>query len=60
MRQSRTSGSVGGLGAQAPKSTRLQRLLGHGHIASTLRYVHLARTHLTGTDSPLDLLDMPH
>lgn len=38
----------------------LQRLLGHGHIASTLRYVHLARTHLTGTDSPLDLLEMPH
>jgi len=35
----------------------LQRLLGHGHISTTLRYVHLARSHLTGTTSPLELLD---
>jgi integrase/recombinase XerD len=35
----------------------VQRLLGHGHISTTMRYVHLARSHLTGTTSPLDLLD---
>ena len=34
----------------------IQRLLGHGHISTTMRYFHLARTHLTGTASPLDLL----
>ena len=39
----------------------LQRLLGHGHISTTMRYVHLARSHLTGTTSPLELLDpLPH
>jgi site-specific recombinase XerD len=38
----------------------VQRLLGHGHIGSTLRYVHLARSRLTGTDSPLDLLEVTH
>ena len=37
----------------------LQRLLGHGHISTTLRYVHLARSRLTGTTSPLELLDPP-
>src|SRR3990170_908537 len=37
----------------------LQRLLGHGHISTTMRYVHLARSHLTGTTSPLELLDPP-
>lgn len=37
----------------------LQRLLGHGHLSTTLRYVHLARSHLTGTTSPLELLDPP-
>ncbi len=37
----------------------VQRLLGHGHISTTMRYVHLARSHLTGTTSPLDLLDPP-
>jgi integrase/recombinase XerD len=37
----------------------VQQLLGHGHISTTMRYVHLARSHLTGTTSPLDLLDPP-
>jgi hypothetical protein len=31
--------------------------MGHGHISSTLRYFHLARKHLAGTTSPLELLD---
>jgi site-specific recombinase XerD len=35
----------------------IQRLLGHGHISTTMRYLHLARAHLTGTTSPLELLD---
>jgi site-specific recombinase XerD len=35
----------------------IQRLLGHGHISTTMRYLHLARTHLTATTSPLELLD---
>lgn len=35
----------------------IQRLLGHGHISTTLRYFHLARKHLMGTPSPLELLD---
>ena len=35
----------------------IQRLLGHGHISSTLRYFHLARRHLAGTPSPLELLE---
>lgn len=34
----------------------IQRLLGHGHISTTLRYFHLARKHLIGTPSPLELL----
>lgn len=37
----------------------VQRLLGHGHISTTMRYVHLARTRLTGTTSPLELLKPP-
>lgn len=37
----------------------VQRLLGHGHLGTTLRYVHLARAHLTATGSPLDLLELP-
>ena len=37
----------------------VQRLLGHGHLSTTMRYVHLARTRLTGTPSPLELLDLP-
>ena len=35
----------------------IQRLMGHGHISSTLRYFHLARKHLANTPSPLELLD---
>jgi integrase/recombinase XerD len=34
----------------------IQRLLGHGHISTTMRYLHLARSHLTATTSPLELL----
>jgi site-specific recombinase XerD len=37
----------------------IQRLLGHRHISSTMRYLHLARKHLTDRSSPLDLLDLP-
>jgi integrase/recombinase XerD len=37
----------------------LQRLLGHGHVATTMRYLHLAQARLTGTPSPLDLLELP-
>lgn len=37
----------------------LQRLLGHGHISTTMRYLHLAHRHVTGATSPLELLDLP-
>lgn len=37
----------------------IQRLMGHGHISSTLRYFHLARKHLAGVASPLELLEHP-
>ena len=37
----------------------VQPLLGHGHISTTMRYLHLARSHLTGTTSPLELIDPP-
>jgi len=37
----------------------IQRLLGHGHISTTMRYLHLAQSRLTGTPSPLELLDFP-
>jgi site-specific recombinase XerD len=35
----------------------IQRLLGHGHLSTTMRYLHLAQRRLTGTASPLELLD---
>ena len=34
----------------------IQRLLGHGPVSTTMRYFHLARSRLTGTTSPLELL----
>lgn len=34
----------------------LQRLLGHGHISTTMRYLHLTQSRLTGLSSPFDLL----
>ncbi|MEF8707533.1 MAG: tyrosine-type recombinase/integrase [Candidatus Accumulibacter propinquus] len=34
----------------------IQGLLGHGHVSTTMRYFHLARTRLVGTPSPLELL----
>jgi site-specific recombinase XerD len=37
----------------------IQRLMGHGHISSTLRYFHLTDRHLTATASPLELLVPP-
>jgi len=37
----------------------IQRLLGHNQISTTVRYFHLAQQHLSGTPSPLDLLDWP-
>lgn len=37
----------------------IQRLMGHGHIGTTMRYLHLARSHLTATTSPLELLARP-
>jgi site-specific recombinase XerD len=37
----------------------IQRLLGHGHVSTTMRYFHLAQLKLTGTTSPLELLDSP-
>lgn len=37
----------------------IQRLLGHGHISTTMRYLHLARSRLTSATSPLELLDPP-
>src|SRR3990172_1654477 len=37
----------------------IQRLLGHGHIGTTMRYLHLTQSRLSGTVSPLDLLDPP-
>jgi len=35
----------------------IQRLMGHGHISSTQRYLHVAAKHLARTLSPLELLE---
>jgi site-specific recombinase XerD len=37
----------------------IQRLMGHGSLGTTARYFHLAQKHLSGTASPLDLLERP-
>ncbi len=37
----------------------IQRLLGHRHISTTMRYLHLAQKNITDRASPLDLLDLP-
>ncbi len=35
----------------------IQRLMGHKHISTTMRYLHLAKQHLISTTSPLDLME---
>jgi site-specific recombinase XerD len=37
----------------------IQRLMGHGSLSTTARYFHLAQKHLSGTTSPLELLERP-
>jgi integrase/recombinase XerD len=37
----------------------IQRLLGHGHLSTTMRYFHLAQKQLLSAGSPLDLLMLP-
>jgi site-specific recombinase XerD len=37
---------------------KIQRLLGHKSITTTLIYLHVSRKHLTSIRSPLDLLDL--
>jgi site-specific recombinase XerD len=37
----------------------IQKLLGHGHITTTMRYFHLTQQHLMDAGSPLDLLNLP-
>jgi integrase/recombinase XerD len=37
----------------------IQRLMGHGHLSTTMRYFHLAQKHLVNTASPLDLIGPP-
>ena len=39
--------------------TPSERLLGHGSLSTTARYFHLAQKHLSGANSPLDLLTRP-
>ena len=37
----------------------IQRLMGHGNLSTTARYLHLAQKHLSGASSGLDLLARP-
>ncbi len=37
----------------------IQRLLGHGHLGTTMRYFHLTRRTLLKTPSPLEWLELP-
>jgi site-specific recombinase XerD len=37
----------------------IQHLMGHDSLSTTARYFHLAQKHLSGTASPLDLLERP-
>ncbi len=42
-----------------PDLHTVQRLLGHQHISTTMRYFHLSRRRVLGTRSPLDLPEPP-
>ena len=37
-------------------STVIQAMLGHAHISTTARYLHVSRRHLAAVKSPLDTL----
>ncbi len=37
----------------------IQRLMGHGSLATTAKYLHVTSQHLAGVRSPLDLLRLP-
>ena len=38
---------------------QIQQLLGHGHVGTTMRYLHVAKKNLSDLRSPLDLLSIP-